>query len=95
MTDLQKKQREKAYSKACGVCEVCGMPLNLGVPQAAHKIANTKTNRSKYGSFVIDNPLNVSYVCSLKCNDKCNIGNNRGKVLMLIADIITVELKNF
>lgn len=95
MTDEQKRQREIAYSFSNGVCAVCGKPLSLGQPQYAHKIANTKTNRAKYGSFVMDSPLNGVYVCSLGCNHLVNIGFNRGAVLSLIADITMYEMRKF
>lgn len=95
MTNKQRKQREVAYDLSFGVCAVCGKPLNTGAPQYAHKIANTKTNRSKYGSFIIDNPLNGAYVCSLGCNQKMNIAFNKGAVLDLIAEITLFEMRKF
>lgn len=95
MTEQEIKQREIAYSFAGGVCAVCGKPLNEGAPQYAHKIANTKTNRAKYGSFVIDSPLNGAYVCSLKCNQTMNMGFNKGECLKLIADITLYEMRKF
>lgn len=84
-----------AYLLSGGVCAVCGKPLNYGAPQYAHKIANTKTNRAKYGSFVIDNVLNGAYVCSLGCNQSMNIAFNKGEVLKLIADITMYEIRKF
>ena len=93
MTEKQKQQREQALSRSCYVCAVCGKPINSGAPQYAHKIANTKANRAKYGSFFIDHTLNGEYVCSLGCNQKMNIGQNPGKCLALLADIIIYEIK--
>jgi hypothetical protein len=95
MTDKQKYQREEALTISNGVCAVCGEPLNSGAPQAAHFIANTKSNRAKWGSFIIDHPLNVCYVESLRCNSKCNIGNNPGKCLQLVLKIVTRELEKY
>lgn len=95
MTEQQKEQRRIAYYRSHGMCAVCGKPLSLGQPQYAHKIANTDTNRKKYGSFVIDHTLNGDYTCSLECNQVMNIGNNPGKCLLLIADIVTYELEHF
>ena len=80
---------------SCGACAVCGKDLNGTAKQYAHKIANTKTNRAKYGSFVIDSPLNGAYVCSLKCNQTMNIGFNKGECLKLIADITLYEMRKF
>jgi len=31
----------------------------------------------------------------MACNDALNIGNNRGKVLALLADIVTWEIRHF
>ena len=91
MTNAQTEQREAVFALSCGVCEVCGKPLADGYPQGAHKIANTKANRAKWGSAIIDNPLNMSAVCGLRCNDKCNIGNNLGKCWELVRLIAEKE----
>ena len=80
---------------SCGACAVCGKDLNGTAKQYAHKIANTKANRSKYGSFIIDSPLNGAYVCSLGCNQTMNIAQNKGAVLCLIADITMYEMRKF
>lgn len=95
MTTAQLEQRELALGRSDGLCAVCGKPLNKGQPQYAHKIANTKTNRRKYGSFIIDHTLNGAMVCSLGCNQAMNIGFNRGAVLNLIADITLMEMRRF
>lgn len=95
MNREQKEQRELALMLSGGVCAVCGKPLNQGAPQYAHKIANTQTNRKKYGSFIIDSVMNGAYVCSLGCNQAMNIGFNRGEVLKLIADITMFEMRKF
>lgn len=84
------EQRESAG--VGGICPVCGGYIHQhGTAQYAHKIADTKANRRKWGSFIIDHPMNGVYVCSLKCNDACNIGFNPGAVLDLIAEIIEHE----
>lgn len=95
MTDAQKEQREKALFRSAGSCFVCGKPLNSGQSQYAHKIANTKPNRAKYGSFIIDHTLNGEMVCSLSCNQAVNIGFNKGACLNLIADIVLYEMRIF
>ncbi|MGP1459925.1 MAG: hypothetical protein ACTTKL_11585, partial [Treponema sp.] len=59
--------------------------------QGAHRIANTKANRARWGSFIIDSPLNIAAVCSLRCNDACNIGGNYGECLALAEKIINKE----
>ena len=96
MTEVEKEQRRQALARSGGICPVCGGSINqYGTPQYAHKIANTDTNRKKYGSFFIDHSLNGEYVCSLACNSSCNIGNNPGKVLELLADIVIYEIRKF
>ena len=96
MTESNRKARQLRFTIAGAHCEVCGLPLiEYGTPQIAHRIAQTKTNLSKYGSFFVEHHLNYRAVCSLRCNDACNIGNNPGEVLKLLADIIIYESKHF
>lgn len=95
MTDAQKQQRQYALTTSCGVCAVCGKPLNTANAQAAHRIANTQANRRKWGAFVIDHPLNVAMVCSLKCNDACNIGYRPYEALRLAFTILGAEMRKY
>lgn len=96
MNRKQIEQREKALSRCVtGVCYVCKKPLSGSQIQYAHRIANTKTNRAKYGSFIIDHTLNGEIVCSLACNQSLNIGFNKGACLGLIADIVLFEMRKF
>lgn len=90
MTERQKEQRINAGCD--GICPVCGGHIDrYGTRQFAHKIADTVANRRKWGWMIIDHPLNGQYVCSLKCNDACNIGFNPGAILDLIAEIVEYE----
>ena len=66
--------------------------LTTSTWQGAHRIANTKPNRAKWGNFVIDHPLNIAIVCSLKCNQVCNIGYDEGACLRLVQRIAKREL---
>lgn len=94
MNSAQKEQRKIALNRNFGICPICnGSIYQYGTPQYAHKIANTEPNRKKYGSFIIDHTLNGEMVCSLSCNQSMNIGMNKRKSLLLLADIITYELK--
>jgi hypothetical protein len=96
MTEREREERQYRYTISGNCCEVCGKHFDTyGQRQIAHCIAQTKTNISKYGSFFIQHRLNYRAVCSLKCNDACNIGYNKGKILMLLADIIMYEIKRF
>ena len=95
MTEAEKAQRRYALAISGGVCEVCGKPLTNSTWQGAHRIANTETNRKKWGNFVIDHPLNIAIVCSLACNHVCNIGFNQGECLRLVKKIVERELVKF
>lgn len=96
MNEREKEQRIKSLNRNCGICPVCGGSIyQNGTPQYAHKIANTKANREKYGWYFIDHPLNGEMVCSLSCNQSMNIGMNKGKCLELLVDIILKEIKEF
>jgi len=89
MTEKQINQREKALCRSNGLCPVCKKPLIQ--TQGAHKIANKDLWRKKYGSWVIDNPLNMEIVCSLSCNNSVDVGSSYGKHLEIIADILISE----
>ncbi len=95
MTEAEKEQRRYALAISGGVCEVCGAPLNDGQPQGAHRIGNTQANRARYGSLVIDHPLNIGYTCSLKCNAALDISGNPGEVIKLIKKIYAREAQKY
>lgn len=91
MNEKEIEQRQMALATCGGVCEVCGKSLTPRTWQAAHRIANTKGNRQHWGSWIIDHSKNVAIVCSLVCNDACNIGNNPKACLDLVARILAYE----
>ena len=95
MNEAEKWQRQLALASSGGVCEVCGKTLTTSTWQGAHRIANTVANRCKWGNWIIDHPLNIAIVCSLKCNQVCNIGYNEGECLRLVQRIIQKELQRF
>lgn len=96
MTSGQVEQREKALSRSGNKCAVCGKSIyTYGTPQYAHKLSNSKKNRAKYGAFIVDHTLNGEYCCSLKCNAGVLIDNNPRAILLLLADIVTYEIKRF
>ena len=95
MNEAQINQRMVALATGNGVCEVCGKTLTPSTWQGAHRIANTQTNRAKWGSWIIDHPENIAIVCSLKCNHVCNIGYNPGECLRLVQKIVNKELQKF
>ena len=95
MNEAEKNQRRYALAVSGGVCEVCGRPLAEGQSQGAHRIGNTIMNRKKYGSFVIDHPLNIGMTCSLRCNGKLDISNKPGEVLRMCRKIYEAETKKY
>lgn len=94
MNEAEEQQRRMALAISGGRCEVCGEPLG-NKAQGAHRIANTEANRRKWGAWIIDHPFNIKMVCSLKCNDACNIGNNPGACLDLVEQILGRERQKF
>lgn len=93
MNNLDKQEeREAIIKRDRWTCQHCGKPANWqGTLQLAHLIAETKSNRKKYGNCVIDHPLNRVLTCSLYCNGRMNIGNNPAQANEL-ADKIRDEL---
>jgi DNA-directed RNA polymerase subunit N (RpoN/RPB10) len=91
MTDKQKEQREKAYSRSCGVCFICGKPLQQSFAQYSHRIPNKEMYRKKYGSWVIDHTKNGEYACSTEHNYQIDCGSSYGNHLEVIADILIYE----
>ena len=91
MTEIQRVQRERAYSRSCGVCAVCGKPLAEGQMQYAHRIPQKEMYIKKYGSWVIDHTLNGELVCSLSCNQSVDVGSSYGNHIEVIADILIYE----
>ena len=71
------ERREEMFARAYYICKVCGHPLHWqGTAQLAHRIAQSKANVTRFGAHVVHHDLNLVPVCSLKCNDLCNIGFN-------------------
>lgn len=85
------EMREEIFHRDNYTC-ICGKSIyQYGTPQLAHLIARTKANIKKYGACVIHHKKNLRSVCSLKHNDKCNIGNQPARANEL-ADEIRDEL---
>jgi hypothetical protein len=95
MTEAQIEQRRLQLAKSGGVCEVCGMTLTASTWQGAHRIANTQMNRAKWGSWIIDAPENIAIVCSLKCNQECNIGYDPGECLKIVEQVLKREKRKW
>jgi len=82
---ITSEMRRRIFERDEWACVVCGAPLSAGQPQLAHNIPKTVANIAKYGIAVIDNPLNLSSVESLKCNSACIVHGERER--QLVADI--------
>lgn len=91
---MEVKQRDYALAISNGVCEVCGAMLG-SYRQMAHRIGNTKSNRAKFGDFIIDHRFNVGMTCSLKCNAKLDISFNSGACIKLCLKIYEFESRKY
>ena len=86
-------QRAAIFARDRFTC-ICGRSIyEYGTPQLAHRIAQSKMNIKKYGACVIHHAKNMRSACSLKCNDRCNIGNKPAEVIKLVDDIRDELLK--
>lgn len=83
----ERDQLARLYIRDRYQCCHCGRPVSLGMPQRAHRIANTKANRKKFGFEIIDHIENWALVCSARCNDAMNIGNNPVECKRLLSRI--------
>lgn len=93
MTSEQRLQREQALERSCGVCFICGKPLQQSFAQYSHRIPIKEMYRKKYGSWVIDHTKNGEYACSLEHNYQIDCGTSYGNHLEVIADILIYEYK--
>ena len=84
------EQRNRLMAAAGWVCVVCRDALD-STAQLAHRAAKTKARLDKFGEEVIHSPLNLVPVCSLKCNDRCNIGNRPLEANDLLQRIIRIN----
>jgi hypothetical protein len=70
---------KKKYVEQKGMCEVCGKSLHGEIPQLAHRIHSYKgkAKRKQYflPSEIINHPMNLALVCSLRCNSSVLIDN--------------------
>ena len=93
LNQQQINQRKEALERSCGVCFICGRPLQQSFAQYSHRIPNKEMYRKKYGSWVIDHTKNGEYSCSLEHNYKIDCGSSYGNHLEVIADILIYEYK--
>ena len=70
----QAEERLRIYARDHGICQACGKPVPMDGFEVAHRIANTVSNRKRFGAEVIDHPLNKATTHPGRCNDKMNCG---------------------
>lgn len=87
---LANEQREELFRAADWLCVVSGRSLRSGLPQLAHRVAQTKARLETYGPEVINHPLNLVPVCGSRENDACNIGNRPAEARALLDRIIKI-----
>ena len=63
------EERLYIYHRDGGVCRFCNEPVSIHEFQVSHIIANAKWARKKYGSEVIDHPMNKACTHAGRCND--------------------------
>lgn len=81
------EERVYIYNRDRGECQFCGEPVAFAKFQLAHRIANTKTNRKRWGAAVVDSPLNQCVTHPGRCNDGMNIGQRPVECAELAARI--------
>lgn len=81
--------RAKRMNGGLPLCEVCGLAPG---GQMAHRIPQNKRNLKRYGPRVIHHPLNIKWVCSLRCNSAASI-NNRPLAIQQLIDEIMEDLQ--
>jgi len=79
MTEREKyniaETKQRLFARDGYRCQNCGGSIYAyDTPQLAHCIASSIVNIRRYGKEVIHHDDNLKSVCSLRCNDGCNIG---------------------
>lgn len=84
------EQRDALFEAAGWQSVVSGRWLREGIPQLAHRVARTKSALERWGSSVIDHPLNLVPVLDLRENDFCNLANRRAEAHALCERIVRI-----
>ena len=81
------EERIRIYNRDGGRCQCgCNTPVAFDAFEMAHRIANTKANRRRWGAVVIDSPLNRC-VALREHNSRLNIGGRPMECAALAARI--------
>lgn len=91
--DYLQQQRERIFEAQAGRCATCGrIHRDSSTMQLAHKVADTKANRKRWGKANIDHDWNKAMVCSemlggVSCNDAQNMAGRPVSADRLMAAI--------
>ena len=85
------EERLELYKRDKGICQYCKKPVSINEFEVSHIIADAKWARKKYGTCVIDHPMNKACTHRGRCNDGMLITFNPVKANEL-ADKISNEL---
>jgi hypothetical protein len=80
-------EREAIYIRDGGRCQTCLEAVPFDGFELAHRIANTKANRRRWGNRVVDSPQNRCVTHPGRCNSRQNIGGNPAACLALANKI--------
>lgn len=80
------EERAMLYALDQGICQGCGRPVEWTVFQIAHRIADTRENRHKYGAEVVDSIHNKA-IAHPWCNDKLNCGRNPARCAEIVKKV--------
>jgi hypothetical protein len=88
MTERQRlklhEERIWMYNRDKGICQWCGQPLEFGNFEVAHRIANTVSNRKRYGADVVNSVHNKACTHRGRCNDGVNCGYKPDKCAEIV-----------
>jgi len=81
------EERVAIYARDHGRCQCgCNQPVAFDAFEMAHRIANTKANRRRWGDAVVDSPENKA-VALREHNSRINIGGRPIECAQLAARI--------
>lgn len=86
------EQRLELFRAVNWTCPVCGEPLaKQGTAQLGHRVPRRESMLMKWGSGVINNPLNMVPVDSLKCNALVSLGTVGNDSRALLERIVRIQ----
>ena len=86
------EQRLELFRAVNWTCPVCGEPLaKQGTAQLAHRVPRRESMLMKWGSGVINSPLNMVPVDSLKCNALVSLGTVGNDYMALLERIVRIQ----